>query len=79
VRRRAEQELSHSPEQRSVHASFHLESLMSLPGLQDLGSAQDPIYSAVFAPKNYARRVPQTPLPVHMNFWLFEGKPPADG
>jgi hypothetical protein len=54
-------------------------SLMSLPGLQDLGSAQDPIYSAVFAPKNYARRVPQTPLPVHMNFWLFEGKPPADG
>jgi hypothetical protein len=53
--------------------------LISLPGLQDLGSARDPIYSAEFAPKNWAHRIPQTPLPVHMNFWLFEGKPPADG
>jgi hypothetical protein len=53
--------------------------LISLSGLQDIGAAQDPICSAEFAPKDWARRLPQIPLPVHINFWLFEGGPPADG
>jgi hypothetical protein len=25
------------------------------------------------------RRIPQNPLPVHMNLWLVDGKPPGDG
>lgn len=31
------------------------------------------------APKNPATRIPQVPLVVHMNLWLFNGEPPADG
>lgn len=32
-----------------------------------------------FAPKRPGRAVPQKPLPVHLNLWLFEGQPPTDG
>lgn len=38
-----------------------------------------PIATWRFAPPNPPRRIPQHPLPVHMNLWLFDGKPPADG
>ncbi len=34
--------------------------------------------SWTFAPPNYLQLVPQTPVPVHMNLWLFGG-PPTDG
>ncbi len=37
----------------------------------------------LFATWDYApadkRLIPQKPLPVHINLWLFEGKPPTDG
>ncbi|KUM02822.1 glycoside hydrolase family 16 protein [Chromobacterium subtsugae] len=49
----------------------------SLHGFQD--GDQYPIASWRFAPTDAARRVPQQPLPVHINLWLFQGKPPADG
>jgi hypothetical protein len=32
-----------------------------------------------FAPKDPNRRIPQAPTPVHINLWLFEGRPPTDG
>ena len=31
-----------------------------------------------FTPDDFADRIPQHPLPVHMNLWLFNGKPPTD-
>lgn len=32
-----------------------------------------------FSPRRYNRFIPQKPMPVHLNLWLFQGKPPADG
>ena len=32
-----------------------------------------------FSPRRYARFIPQKPMPVHLNLWLFEGRAPADG
>lgn len=31
-----------------------------------------------FIPMAYRKRIPQKPIPVHMNLWLFEGQPPTD-
>ncbi len=31
------------------------------------------------APANASKRIPQKPLPVHLNLWLVDGKPPTDG
>ncbi len=43
------------------------------PGVQ-------PYVSWTFAPKNDARkRIPQSPIPVHINFWMFHGHAPSDG
>ena len=32
-----------------------------------------------FAPSDHLRLVPQTPTPVHMALWLFQGRAPFDG
>ncbi len=32
-----------------------------------------------FAPPDPEKRVPQNPMPLHLNLWLFQGKAPADG
>jgi hypothetical protein len=32
-----------------------------------------------FVPRRPVRTLPQRPLPVHLNLWLFEGRPPTDG
>lgn len=32
-----------------------------------------------FAPAQPLQAIPQTPLPVHMNLWLYEGRPPVNG
>lgn len=31
-----------------------------------------------FAPQDSLVRIPQNPLPLHLNMWLFNGKPPAN-
>lgn len=31
-----------------------------------------------FAPKAYRKRIPQNPLPAHINLWLFQGNAPGD-
>ncbi len=40
---------------------------------------RNPIARWQFSPKQPARYVPQHPLPVHLNLWLFDGHPPTDG
>jgi len=40
---------------------------------------RNPIARWQFSPKSPARYVPQHPLPVHINLWLFDGQPPTDG
>ena len=32
-----------------------------------------------FAPSDPKRRIPQRPLPLHLNLWLFQGRSPSDG
>lgn len=32
-----------------------------------------------YAPEDAERRVSRQPMPVHLNLWLFQGKPPAEG
>ncbi len=35
--------------------------------------------SWVYRPSAYAKYIPQKPMPVHLNLWLFQGLPPTDG
>jgi hypothetical protein len=49
----------------------------SLNGHRD--DNQNQIARWKFAPKAPRRYVPQHPLPVHINLWLFDGAPPTDG
>lgn len=37
------------------------------------------IASWVFSPEEPARRISRKPMPVHLNLWLFQGRPPKDG
>jgi hypothetical protein len=32
-----------------------------------------------FSPRSYQTKIPQQPMPVYMNLWLFQGQPPSDG
>lgn len=41
----------------------------------DLGQ----IHSWSFTPGDYQHLVPQTPMAVHINLWLFRGQPPSNG
>jgi len=36
-------------------------------------------YQHTFAPSNPLQTIPQNPIPVHTNLWLFHGHPPTDG
>ncbi len=38
-----------------------------------------PQVSWLFQPSNPNNRIPQSLLPVHLNLWLFQGKPPING
>lgn len=42
------------------------------------GNSERIIASADFRPADFQRRIPQKPLPVHINLWLFRGRPPTD-
>jgi hypothetical protein len=48
----------------------------SLEGLRD--DDQHETASWAYAPANNSR-IPQEPLPIHINLWLFRGQPPSDG
>ena len=51
-------------------------SFQSLQGWQT-GDA-NPIYSVDYRPQLYGMYVPQAGMPVHINLWLYQGKPPSD-
>lgn len=38
-----------------------------------------PIKSWRFAPANFTKLIPQHPMPMHINLWLLQGKPPVNG
>jgi hypothetical protein len=48
----------------------------SFGGRQATGT---PLVSWLFQPHNATSRIPQSLLPVHINLWLFQGKPPVNG
>jgi hypothetical protein len=50
----------------------------SFYGYQDSGNA-NLMAKWNDAPTKPAKKIPQTPIPVHMNLWLFDGHAPADG
>lgn len=52
-------------------------SFQSLKGRQNGDKGQ--YHAWTFAPANPEARVPQAPLPVHLNLWLSKGVPPQDG
>lgn len=45
---------------------------------QGLGDAGPPISSWPFKPADAPKRISKSPMPVHINLWLFQGKPPKD-
>jgi hypothetical protein len=49
----------------------------SLSGYRDDDRAE--IARCAFAPADYEDAIPQSPLPLHINLWLFRGTPPEDG
>jgi len=48
----------------------------SLHGFRD--DDLNPIATWSFAPADAAHQVPQAPVPLHLNLWLFQGQPPTD-
>jgi hypothetical protein len=53
--------------------SVLFESLNGIPGMAD-----NPI-AHWSTPPSYAKQVSRSPMPLHINLWLFHGKPPTDG
>lgn len=41
--------------------------------------AWEPFQDWTFQPEDGPRRIAQKPMPVHINLWLFKGRPPLDG
>jgi len=50
-----------------------------LGGHQPIGSLTNVIKQWDFKPQNPVHQVPQTPMPLEFNLWLFQGRPPKDG
>jgi hypothetical protein len=50
-----------------------------MDGLQPPGSTNQLLHTWNYTPANAARDIPQHPMPLHLNLWLFRGHPPADG
>ena len=40
---------------------------------------QEVISTWTYGPSEPARFISQQPMPVHINLWLFQGRPPKDG
>ena len=50
-----------------------------LGGHQPLGSLKNLMFEWDYRPLDYIHAVPQDPIPLHFNLWLFQGKVPSDG
>lgn len=46
---------------------------------QGAGEGGREIFQWEFRPTDADRRIARQPMPVHLNLWLFQGKPPKDG
>ncbi|MCB1126310.1 MAG: glycoside hydrolase family 16 protein [Verrucomicrobiae bacterium] len=51
----------------------------SLAGLPGDGSRNAPVAVWNYRPSEPQRFISQEPMPVHLNLWLFQGRPPKDG
>ena len=51
----------------------------TLEGFQPLGSNTNVANSWVYQPTDPTTTISQSPMPVHMNLWLLNGAPPANG
>lgn len=51
----------------------------SLGGHRAAGDDGGEVHRWVFAPAEPQRRIASKPMPVHLNLWLFQGRPPKDG
>ncbi len=50
-----------------------------LGGRQPLDSSENVTEDWGYRPERPEHQVTQTPMPLHFNLWLFQGKPPTDG
>lgn len=51
----------------------------TLGGYQAVGSNVNTIQSWTYRPTDPSTTISQSPMPVHMNLWLYQGSPPTDG
>jgi len=51
----------------------------TMAGFQSIGAATDLLDSWTYQPANPALTISQSPMPVHMNLWLYKGNPPTNG
>lgn len=51
----------------------------ALAGSVQVGQSTGLLKKWVFAPQSFLVAVPQNPLPLHINLWLFQGHPPKNG
>ncbi|HVV70165.1 MAG TPA: hypothetical protein VHI52_01485, partial [Verrucomicrobiae bacterium] len=43
------------------------------------GASQERFSSWAYQPSEATRHISQKPMPVHLNLWCFQGRPPSDG
>jgi hypothetical protein len=51
----------------------------TMTGFQPAGSNASAIQSWTYAPTDPSTAISQSPMPVHMNLWLYQGSPPTNG
>jgi hypothetical protein len=63
----------------STHRFAWMPQQVHYESLYGLSDDETGLYHAwTFAPLDYTLRVPQHPIPVHMNLWLYHGNAPTD-
>jgi hypothetical protein len=50
-----------------------------MDGFQPVGTTTNVLNSWTYAPLKSLKDIPQTPMPLHINLWLFQGHAPANG
>lgn len=63
----------------STHRFTWLPTGVRFESLNGFGDGETGLYASwTFAPPDWPQRIPQRPLPAHMNLWLFNGHTPSD-
>jgi hypothetical protein len=50
-----------------------------MDGFQPVGTTTNVLSAWTYAPTKSLKDIPQTPMPLHINLWLFQGHAPANG